>query len=141
MDFSLDGQNGLSEMVVDVSNDDRYSIRLDYHYNAADKSARQTLWREVGGLQLVSSGKAVEIGAPFDVSILIKETSSGKVVHESISKTPKLSSWGEGVLHAEIADLFLKSGRYRLLVRREGAVANIKSSRTTITFIKAFYGK
>lgn len=47
----------------------------------------------------------------------------------------------KGVLLSEIAGLYLKSGGYRLLVRRDGSAENIKSYCATITFIKNFYGR
>ncbi|WP_144419451.1 hypothetical protein [Pseudomonas brassicacearum] len=141
VELRLEGSSSVSEKLVDVPRDSRYSIRVDYYYDAHNLASRADLWRAVGGLHMEAPGKAVESGAPFDVQVQLIEESSGRQVYKATKKNPKLSSWGEGVLHAEVADLFLKSGRYRLIVRRDGSAESIRPNSATVTFIKAFYGK
>lgn len=139
--FDLDGDSQVAGMIVKAPKDERYSVKIEYFYKSGDLSDRSILWNGLGGQRLVGPSKFGEIGASFDVHVKILEAESGRVIYENTIVAPKLSSWGDGFLCSEVADVYLKAGSYQLLVQRDGAAGPIGSYRAQIIFAKAFYGK
>ncbi len=128
--LSLKSAGAVTGLAVRIVQDDSYSVRLDYFYPAADPAARKVLWEAAGG-----SG---EDGAPFNVNVRIYDVDDAVVIQDRRISHPVLSSWSDGVLHAELSEVHLARGRYQITVERRGGAGAIADYRAGVSVVRAW---
>lgn len=95
-------ENGKAHGEFLVNNKKLYAVEINYKYSSAPGD-RERIWQ-------LSEGNGQ--GAPFTVKARI--TGSTGEPHHFEAIHPKLSSWGSGHLHAEVARMELAPGRYAI---------------------------
>jgi hypothetical protein len=138
--FPVETAGSRISSTFDIVKTDCYSIELQYF---CDRNLRDDVWKKVGGSVKDESGKWVEPGAPIIIQIrLVQEngaTDSVKVDKEFVA--PKLSSWSDCVLDAELTYLQLAPGRYIIIAESLKNAPELKEIRTELHIVKAYLGK
>ncbi|BCT93679.1 hypothetical protein LYSHEL_27060 [Lysobacter helvus] len=96
---------GSIEGLADVPEQGLYAISLRYEF--ATPEARQAAWEVASSLRG---------GASFDVAVTLKTPVGGTAV-DATFKCPRLTSWSEHELEAELTRLELTPGRYEVVAR------------------------
>ncbi|EIK93374.1 hypothetical protein PMM47T1_27279 [Pseudomonas sp. M47T1] len=128
--LSLKTSGAVAGLSVRIAQGDSYSVRIDYYYPPADLAARKTLWEGAGGVQ--------DNGAPFNVNLRIYDVDDAVVIQDRRISHPTLSSWGDGVLHAELSEVHLPRGRYQITVERRGSAGAIADYRAGVSLVKSW---
>ncbi len=128
--LSLKSAGAVTGLAVRIVQDDSYSVRIDYFYPAADTQARKVLWDATGG------GR--DSGAPFSVNLRIYDVDDAVVIQDRRISHPALSSWSDGVLHAELSEVRLARGRYQITVERRGSAGAIADYRAGVSVVRAW---
>ncbi|QKZ05777.1 DUF5625 family protein [Pseudomonas eucalypticola] len=136
--LSLKTAGAVAGMTLHVADKDSYSVRLDYFYPPNDPVARQQLWAGAGGVRPDATGHTSEQGAPFNVFLRIYDIDAAVVIQDRRIDHPTLSSWGSGVLHAELSEVRLRPGRYQIMVERRGSAAGISDYRAAVSVVRAY---
>jgi len=136
--LSLKTSGAVAGITVRIVDKDSYSVRLDYFYPPNDLTARQRLWEGAGGLRPDATGHTREPGAPFNVFLRIYDIDDAVVIQDRRINHPTLSSWGSGVLHAELSEVRLDPGRYQIMVERRGSAAGISDYRAGVSVVRAY---
>ena len=135
--LSLKTAGAVAGLSVRITQNDSYSVRIDYFYPPADSAGRNLLWDGAGGAHRDDGGQLQERGAPFNVYLRIYAIDNAVVIQDRRISHPTLSSWGIGVLHAELTEVRLPPGRYQITVERRGSAAAIAEYRAGVSIVKA----
>jgi hypothetical protein len=139
----MDTSGEASETLLQFSirDEDQYAIRLNYFYDAASSSSRKRVWTAAGGSVENPARKWEEHGAPFDVETVVFKLADGVEISRSRTSHPRLTSWGDGSLHAETHRVTLTEGSYKILVRRIGQANGLTDTRITVSVTEPYNGK
>jgi len=136
--LSLKSSGAVTGLAVRIVEDDSYSVRIDYFYPATDAAARKALWQGVGGAWQDPAGQLHEQGAPFNVFLRIYDIDAAVVVQDRRISHPTVSSWGSGVLHAELSEVRLRPGHYQITIERRGSAEPIDDYRAGVSVVRAY---
>ena len=135
--------NSLVSLDVEIVKQDVYGFQLTYPFRAGDETDWARAWKLAGGSFKDADGHWVERGSPVTVRLAIEHISSNsrQRIFEQIVSNPKLSSSGADRLYANLAEMRLDPGRFRVTLVVLASDPSLSDAKADFRVGKAYVGK
>lgn len=115
-----------------------YTVGLEYPF---EKGEVLEVWRLAGGKITDQSGNRIEPGAPIILHVTIMQRDSKTIIIDKEVSSPRLSSSGGDLFEADIINLKLSPGQYRITVESKKNAPELKTVKTRLCITRAHVGK
>lgn len=141
--FEVQKAGNKVELELRIVERQTYTFELQYFYKKNDQADRAKAWQLAGGSIKDKTGKWIETGAPLRLKLKIIRSLEGNEqfqFEENISN-PRLSSWGSDSLNANLANVLLGPGIYKVSVENLSDAPKFQGMKIGLRIARAYLGK